>query len=272
MTPDQLRALANALDDCDPPYYESSPQINRSLDACIAKAADYLRAQADAQPVAVVPAKWTERHTSAQTWIEDADQAHDLRLYVSGIMESHDQRIAYAQEIARRLNAALAAPQAEQPIDLDAVAMQQMRQAAAESTWMPSEYSGSDWISDVCRWLRDGPPAAAPQAEPHRNQPLRDLLAVIHCDGGHHTEAVGIEQSIKDALSAVCVLKGKLAQAEPKREPSCLWSRADDDTDVWETKCGHAFTIIDGTPTDNQMAFCCYCGRRVDEEIGGSDE
>lgn len=60
---------------------------------------------------------------------------------------------------------------------------------------------------------------AVPQAEPHRNQPLRDLLAVIHCDGGHHTEAVGIEQSIKDALSAVCVLKGKLAQAEPKREP-----------------------------------------------------
>lgn len=72
---------------------------------------DELRALADAQPVAAVPAKWTERHTSAQAWIEDADQAHDLRLYVSGIMESHDQRIAYAQEIARRLNAAPAAPQ-----------------------------------------------------------------------------------------------------------------------------------------------------------------
>ena len=52
LTDDELRALADALDDCDPPYYESSPQINRSLDACIAKAAAYLRAQADAQPVA----------------------------------------------------------------------------------------------------------------------------------------------------------------------------------------------------------------------------
>jgi hypothetical protein len=58
------------------------------------------------------------------------------------------------------------------------------------------------------------------QVEPKRkDQPVRDLLAIIHCDGGHHTEAVGIEQSIKDALSAVYVLKGKLAQAEPKREP-----------------------------------------------------
>ena len=65
-----------------------------------------------------------------------------------------------------------AAPQAE-PIDLDAVAMQQMRQAAAESTWMPSEYTSNDWIADVCRWLRDGPPAAAPQAEPKR-EPLSD--------------------------------------------------------------------------------------------------
>ena len=61
-------------------------------------------------------------------------------------------------------------------------------------------------------------------------------------------------------------------QAEPKRGPACLWSRADDDTDVWETGCGHAFTIIDGTPGDNYMEFCCYCGRPLEQEIGGSDE
>lgn len=56
------------------------------------------------------------------------------------------------------------------------------------------------------------------QAEPKReDQPLRDLLAVIHCDGGHHTEAVGLDQSIKDAQAAVCELKRELAMA--KREP-----------------------------------------------------
>ena len=60
-------------------------------------------------------------------------------------------------------------------------------------------------------------------------------------------------------------------QAEPKRAPTCLWSRADDDTDTWETACRHAFTIIDGTPSDNSMAFCCYCGRTLEQEIGGSD-
>lgn len=52
MTPDQLRALADALDDSYPPYYESSLSINRPLSNCIDRAAAYLRACADARPVA----------------------------------------------------------------------------------------------------------------------------------------------------------------------------------------------------------------------------
>ena len=61
------------------------------------------------------------------------------------------------------------------------------------------------------------------------------------------------------------------AAEQAERPPTCLWSRADDDTDVWETTCGHAFTIIDGSPADNQMAFCCYCGRELESETGDSD-
>jgi len=98
------------------------------------------------------------------------------------------------------------------------------------------------------------------QAEPKR-QPVSEATALIEWP----ESAKWKNRAALEGIERSCV-------GEPKREPSCLWSRADDDTDVWETKCGHAFTIIDGTPTDNQMAFCCYCGRRVDEEIGGSDE
>ena len=116
------------------------------------------------------------------------------------------------------------------------------------------------------------PAPDAPQAEPHRNQPLRDLLAVIHCDGGHHTEAVGIEQSIKDALSAVCVLKGKLAQAEPKREPL-----SDSDADYW---LRHRQAILDAIRRDGFVLMSNACGfwlKRMDKaseahKIGGSDE
>lgn len=209
MTPNELRALAEALD-------PSGKVLTHPGNSALQRAADYLRAQADAQPVAV-PAGWK--------WVP-VEPTPEM-LSAVGMMDGYDWHAPGCSPDADHAN----------------------------------------WYSAM---IAAAP--AAPQAEPHRNQPLRDLLAVIHCDGGHHTEAVGIEQSIKDALSAVCVLKGKLAQAEPKREPTCLWSRADDDTDVWETSCGHAFTIIEGTPSDNHMEFCCYCGRRVDEEIGGSDE
>ena len=110
-----------------------------------------------------------------------------------------------------------AAPQAE-PIDLDAVAMQQMRQAAAESTWMPSEYSGSDWISDVCRWLRDGPPAAAPQAEPIADSDadywLRNRQAILDA-----IERAGFVL-MSNASGFWLHPRGTTdAQAEPKREP-----------------------------------------------------
>ena len=58
--------------------------------------------------------------------------------------------------------------------------------------------------------------------------------------------------------------RGRLKSIRPAK-------RADEYTDMWETSCGHAYTIIEGTPSDNHMEFCCYCGRHVDEEIVGSD-
>lgn len=39
---------------------------------------------------------------------------------------------------------------------------------------------------------------------------LRDLLATIHGDGGHHTEEVGLEQSVIDAGYKTSELKDKV--------------------------------------------------------------
>lgn len=41
---------------------------------------------------------------------------------------------------------------------------------------------------------------------------LKELLAIIHGDGGHHTEKVGKVQSIKDAIDKVNKLRQKLAE------------------------------------------------------------
>ena len=52
----------------------------------------------------------------------------------------------------------------------------------------------------------------------------------------------------------------------------CQWTQ--DRENNYETSCEHIFCIIEGTPTENDMLFCPYCGKDIvqelcDEAIGG---
>src|SRR5690606_14840627 len=42
---------------------------------------------------------------------------------------------------------------------------------------------------------------------------------------------------------------------------TCTWHGNPDDSGFWDTDCHNTFVLDDGTPTDNDMKFCCYCGR-----------
>jgi hypothetical protein len=53
-------------------------------------------------------------------------------------------------------------------------------------------------------------------------------------------------------------------QAGREARPVCLWNNVDG---CWETTCGNAFEINDGTPSENNMTYCCYCGGKVEEDI-----
>ena len=117
---------------------------------------------------------WTDRHTSVQAWIESDDFTHDVRLYVNGDFESNDQRIAYAQEIARRLNAASAAPQGDASRMSDA--LQSIR---AHVEHDPSALAAA--IVATCDSVLD----AAPQAEPKR-EPLTDERIASVCLSYRH--------------------------------------------------------------------------------------
>lgn len=44
----------------------------------------------------------------------------------------------------------------------------------------------------------------------------------------------------------------------------CAWVQ-DEDFGGWETNCGHRFNIESGTPFDNLMKFCCFCGKEIDQ-------
>lgn len=45
----------------------------------------------------------------------------------------------------------------------------------------------------------------------------------------------------------------------------CEWSFVESDG-YWSTTCGGAFNIDHGTPTENNMHFCPYCGQVLNEK------
>ena len=51
---------------------------------------------------------------------------------------------------------------------------------------------------------------------------------------------------------------------------SCTWTENVDGN--WETSCGNIFVFIDGTPSENSMEYCCYCGATLTEKLYGAGE
>ena len=45
----------------------------------------------------------------------------------------------------------------------------------------------------------------------------------------------------------------------------CVWSEDGDGT--WQTSCRRSFVLIEGTPEQNGMRFCCYCGSRLQQKL-----
>ena len=52
---------------------------------------------------------------------------------------------------------------------------------------------------------------------------------------------------------------------------ACVWSRADDDTDLWEGSCGVAWVLWEGTPAENGMNYCPRCGAKLEQEKETTD-
>ena len=55
----------------------------------------------------------------------------------------------------------------------------------------------------------------------------------------------------------------EIERLNKERNATCEWELFDIDTNAYDTQCGNAFLMSDGTPAENQMAFCCYCGLKI---------
>lgn len=52
-------------------------------------------------------------------------------------------------------------------------------------------------------------------------------------------------------------------------KPDCNWfndQTAWENDGGWDTTCGNRFYLCEGSPSENDMKFCCYCGGQLVEE------
>ena len=50
----------------------------------------------------------------------------------------------------------------------------------------------------------------------------------------------------------------------------CKWTENSDH--FWDTSCHGSFVLNDGTPKENNMNFCCYCGGVIKQELYKEDK
>lgn len=50
---------------------------------------------------------------------------------------------------------------------------------------------------------------------------------------------------------------------EEELKGKCKWEQ--DFEGNWQTSCDNMFVLNDGTPEENEMKYCCYCGKKLEQ-------
>jgi hypothetical protein len=51
-----------------------------------------------------------------------------------------------------------------------------------------------------------------------------------------------------------------------ERVKECGWEK--DDNGNWSATCGEMFILLDGTPAENKLRYCPFCGRKITQAKG----
>ena len=70
-----------------------------------------------------------------------------------------------------------------------------------------------------------------------------------------------------ELLNAAC---DRIDELEAERDVKnlggeCKWTPTHDDYNTFDTDCGQSFCLDADSPKDNNMKFCCYCGKSLVE-------
>ena len=54
-----------------------------------------------------------------------------------------------------------------------------------------------------------------------------------------------------------------IREFQSKSEEVCEWTLIDEDFNAYDTSCKSPWCLESGTPGDNKMNYCPYCGRKI---------
>ena len=75
------------------------------------------------------------------------------------------------------------------------------------------------------------------------------------------TKIVSLKLSILNPLVKQDNILSSIERNNKRKLSYCSWTQADDH--AYETSCGQSFCLDEGSPEDNEMVFCCYCGKHL---------
>ena len=87
-----------------------------------------------------------------------------------------------------------------------------------------------------------------------------EILLIERC--AKVCEVMGFKHSECPEMSEYCA--EAIRALAPRTERTCLWTEMDEDTNNWDTSCGTAWTIVDGSPTSNEIKYCHGCGLPIE--------
>ena len=94
---------------------------------------------------------------------------------------------------------------------------------------------------------------------------LKEYTGHIY-DGTYLDTAMSTEPSNSDVSMTEDVLTDVKTGQSIEKE-TCSWIQEDDpEICYWKTGRGNSFYFTEGTPTDNNMKYCCYCGKLLKQE------
>jgi hypothetical protein len=96
------------------------------------------------------------------------------------------------------------------------------------------------------------------------------LWAIVREKGGtiaSHIEKAIVLYAKQLETEETQVTNAKQLETEPN---SCQWTLdylVCEDDETWQTACGQQFVINSGTPEENKMRYCCFCGEPLEHII-----